>query len=265
MNSVKINNRTYQVPSSYNDLTAKKLRRIVQVHLSRIDPQRAKILLLKILIWKNNWWFRRLPDTAISDMLLLTDWLFDPTKKDLYKYRAPNLIKQILPVFKHRFRKYYGPSMGLGNITTDEWARAEEAYLKFLESKDILHLDTLIAILYRPASKKPTPEDIREEFNDYTYQARAKNIRTLGLFTKFSILYFYEGCRTLAVFENKNYSHVFKSKEVSSHKPDKNKTWVNFIVDLAGPKWGDEEIKRIGGSKLHTILYQLNHILSQKK
>lgn len=265
MNEVAINRRTYQVPSNYNELTAQQLRKIVQVMLSKLNPVRSKVLLMKILVWKNNWWFRRLPDHAIADMLLLTDWLIEKDEKE--RFRKPNLIKQLFPQIKIGFKKYAGPADALSNITLNEWARTEQYFVKYRETLDMKYLDLLIAVMYRPIDKAKKPADTnydgdqREAFNDFNYQLRAKKCAKIKLFTKLSILYFYEGSRDF-IFNHPDFAEIFKHKE-SSSKGRKN-SWIDFTVNLAGRQWGDEAVKNIGNSKLYTIFFQLNLALANE-
>lgn len=132
------------------------------------------------------------------------------------------LTRNLFPGFYLLWKKFYGPSKNCFNITMLEFIHAEAALYRFSVSKDIKHLRTLCAILYRRQVKNYNPSapgytgDRREPFNDYTYQRRAKWFRLLHPNLVFAIYTFYAGCRSALM---QKYPKVFEGSGSVSSEP----------------------------------------------
>jgi len=122
------------------------------------------------------------------------------------------LTRQLLPFFRFRMKKYYGPDDRLFNVTLDEYLEADIHYLAFMKSKDEKDLDKLVATLYRKKNKKADPKapdysgDIRQPFNEYLIDVRARKIARMPHEIKLMVFFFFQGCRN---FLSVNFPDVF--------------------------------------------------------
>lgn len=269
MNYATINKKTIPVAGKYNELSKRQLLRIAKVQLSETSNLRKRVLFLKILLWKNNAFFKRIPDAGIADLLLLTDWLFEK-QNDTYVLSAPKNTKQLIPHVRIRFTKYHGPGDLLNNISVMEWGRAEKYFLRFHKSKKIEDLNNLVAVLYRPLDKrkkitdKDYNGDLRMKYNDFTHAESVKHLSRLDIYTKHAIFMYYSACRE-AIFTSKKYAEVFDGQESKTIKSNPDFTWIDFIMDLSGKNFDDKSIDTLADSLLHTVLYKLNRILQLER
>jgi len=265
MNYATINKKRIPVAGKYNELSKRQLLRIAKVQLSETSTLRKRVLFLKILLWKNNAFFKRLPDAGIADLLLLTDFLFEKDK-DTYVLSAPKITKQLIPFVRIRFTKYYGPGDLLNNISVMEWGRAEKYFLRFHKSHSVEDLNNLVAVLYRPLDKnkkitdKDYNGDMRLKYNDFTHFNRVKHFARMDITTRHAIFMYYTACRD-AIFKSKKYAEVFDGQESKTIKSNTDFTWIDFIMDLSGKNFDDKSIDTLADSLLHTVLYKLNRIL----
>lgn len=267
MNYAIINTKKIAVPAKYNQLSKRQLQRIAKVQLSDISILQARVLILKILLWKNNAFFKRLPDAGIADLLLLTEPFFEKTEKGNYSYSPPKNTKQLIPSIRLGwFKKLYGPGDMLNNVSVMEWGRAEKFYLRFHKSHKPEDLNNLVAVLYRPIDtfKKTTDEnyngDLRQKYNDFTHFNRVQQIERIDMATRHAIFMYYTACRN-AIFTAKGFAEVFDGQETKTIKSNPDFTWIDFIMDLSGKNFDDKSIDTLADSLLHTVLYKLNRIL----
>jgi hypothetical protein len=174
-----------------------------------------------------------------------------------------DLSKNLFPKIRHNGKWLYGPSDLLQNISIEEFAFADKAFISFMRAekndKD-LPLSKLVACLYRPKnqsilSDKPVNGDFREPFNSFELDYNTRSLRKLPLALKLSVLLFYWGCRNKL---SKIYPNVFSGK-------NKNKAsslelgWISVIFELAGNKMGT--IDDTASRNLHFIFIYLENEL----
>lgn len=132
-----------------------------------------------------------------------------------------DLTKNLIPDFKHRLKKYFGPDDRLFNVVFEEYLEADNHFLAFSKSGEVNDLDKLVATLYREKSRKHNPNktnykgDLRQVFNNNLVKPRAKRISKLDEKIKWAILLYYQGCRRFLAL---NFPHVFDSPKGSSEK-----------------------------------------------
>ncbi len=125
-----------------------------------------------------------------------------------------HLTINLIPSFRHRLIKYYGPTEKLFNLVFDEYLEADNHFMEFSTSGNIQSLNKLVATLYRPQQKNYKPNsiasrgDCRQIFNSHTVKHRAKKLSKLSIETKYAVLLYYQGSRK---FLAKNFPHVFSS------------------------------------------------------
>lgn len=177
---------------------------------------------------------------------------------ELTHFLAPldkiDLTNQLLPKIRHRGTWLLGPKEALSNITLQEFAYADKAFIDFINNKNFQSLDRLIAILYRPkkacfSENSPNYQgDLRIAFNAFKINQQLKRIKYLDWHYKMAICMFFWGSRN---FLAKAYPHVFSSGNKRTAKSQK-LGWIQVIFDLSGEKFGT--IQQTANEKLYTVL-----------
>lgn len=103
-------------------------------------------------------------------------------------------VYNLFPVVRVQGRKYYGPGEALLNVTFAEYRVAYNYYRQFITNRDDNALNSLCAVLYRPARTGEVNEDIRINFNPYTVHNRTIRFRKLPAEIKFYILSWFAAC-----------------------------------------------------------------------
>ena len=190
---VKINRRNYQVPTDWNELTGAQLVQITRVLLTpEPNPITSALRLLKIITGMGWWRFFICPAHELHQQLHLVDFIMT----------ANTLTKNLFPVVRSRFKKYYGPGDNFSNLIMDEFAFADEYYLEFRDDETKMEpLNNLVATLYRRAKKgydhKRNPDgDARVPFNENLSDYHAKRVvAKWSLYKKLAIAQWYGACR----------------------------------------------------------------------
>jgi hypothetical protein len=248
MNEIKIQNKTYYTPASWNELTFKQLSLISFLFGEKLKIVDFKIIaLFKFLNIKKSV-FAKITDT---DMTFLTNTL---------DFLVNNVVltKNLLPKMKLGIVKYlYGPADKLKNVSFIEFAKADTNYLLYLNTKDEKYLNKLIAVLYRQRHwfvnimkfLNIFNGDVRQKYNDYFIIKNEPAIAKLKLNDRIAIMLFYQGCRNYII--NK-FPRVFKS---GGSEDKESFGWAQLILELAGTKFGNDE--QTANTLLHTILMHL--------
>lgn len=237
MHKVTINDYTCYIPSSWDELNLKQLHIIIrQFFVKPVENDfRLKVLLsflnLKVMRRdpvpdpankKNNLYIlnrKGFPNFFVgADQLAalfpVFDFLFETHEDENKNQRiiSSQLTLNLMPTFEHKGIVYYGPSEKLFNLKFDEYIVCETNYIEYLKTQDTGRLDKLIATLYRPRDPEADPDkltyrgDLREPFNDFLIDGRAKKLSSTAPEVKFTVFFFYQGCRN---FLTRQFSNVF--------------------------------------------------------
>jgi hypothetical protein len=215
------------VPGCWNELTNKQLIQAAKVLGSTLPRDEMRMRLLMVLVnvpWyslRAYWLWFKLDEDALPDLLSLTDFLFDTN--DLTDWK----IKWVKPFGAPT---YYGPFNRLSNITLHEFSYADTAFNAYLETEDMHQLNKLIAVLYRPAIDH-SANDVREPFDQYKLEKRARKIARLSWPVRLAILYNWIGCRSMIT---DMFPKIFSQKDGKASKFG----WADVIVSTAGQKFG---------------------------
>ncbi|SDK34773.1 hypothetical protein SAMN05421823_102519 [Catalinimonas alkaloidigena] len=254
MNQVYFNKRSYAIAGSFQELTRRQLVAIAGIIHSQRPMLDAALRVLFILLQVHRrprlaWLlYFRLRTHHVQDLLLLTDFLFQ--KNDLTKNRIPTIRRGL--------KRLYGPNDELKGLRFIEWMHAEAAFLAYSKTQEEQHLNRLVAILYRPRKKGARPQapdwdgDLRERYNDYTLEARTRNVSRLPLATRQAILMFYVGCRALIIAR---FPNVFKEPGESTQVTSGQNGWPEVMRRLAGDVTKFEEVSY---QRLTLVLYDLD-------
>lgn len=178
-----------------------------------------------------------------------------------------HLTKNIFPRIRLLWKRFYGPSNSCYNITMLEYLHAEATLHRFMLTRNITHLRTLCAVLYRPQVKNYNPNspafngDRREAFNDFNYQQRAKWFNFLSPRKVYAVYMFYAGCRNSLA---EKYPAVFKGEtKVSSEMVNPVDSIRGLILSLT-----NSDVTKIGlieNTLLWDAVAHLDSLISANK
>lgn len=221
MNSVKFQNDSYTLPSQWNELTTVQLEQIaalvakqqpriaIQVKLALIFmgmrlANRVRRLIAGAPYYYVKHGIRRTYLISPLQMAKLAECVSFLFEGDAV---ASRLTKQPYPVLKVGwFRKLYGASEALTNITFGEFQQAEIARAAYEATGDESYLNLLLAIIYREKAKNPADGDVRKPLRMDEAERRAKRFSHFPDFKKMVMLWYYNGCLAF-LFEK--FTHVF--------------------------------------------------------
>lgn len=197
---------TYSAPSAWNELSQEDLLIIASAASENISTLQAEIFIALQLFKIKRKQFRLLTSEHRAAIVELVRWIETERVID----------KNIIPHFRHRWKKYHGPNVEYDNITGNEFMFAENAFIKYHQSRDPQYLDELVAILYRPHRKGEIINDIRADCTIYSIIERGKTFKSLSLELKTAIFLNYQGWRNWLIDE---YSVIFP-KNASTDNED---------------------------------------------
>lgn len=274
MHLIRIHTTTYSIPSQWDELSHRQLKRIAWLSTLQKDGTALSklffyILTLHLPIWKRLrlQWFYLFQATTEErgDFLLLVQSFRDQRR----------LTAQKLEKLRVRTVLLYGPASGLANCTFFEYIQAEKYFLNYSEasslrgtkqSPEILSFDQekwlnqFIATLYRPSRLDFNPaldEDRRIPLTDAGIRFRLPIVSAIDRETKLAILMWFDGCRQQLI---QAFPTIFPKKapepeegSMAKLKPSKAKSgsWIDMISELAG---SPAEYDRIGNTNLFTAL-----------
>lgn len=238
MKKLNLSNRIVRdIPSEWNELSFAQLMALSALTMQQMPLAEVKARLFIILSGLqqlpkpslmfdgDTWHWFALGKVQVLIAATQLTWaagqllgFFKPDGEGNY-YLHSTLTRNIFPQLCAGKLKLIGPADGLTNITYKEFIHAENLHYQYLTTKNEDDLNSLIAVLFRPANKElnvqsPTYKgDLRQPFNDYQIDYYATFTAQLKPEIKQAILYYYQGCKGLiaALFPN-----VFKPATTSS-------------------------------------------------
>lgn len=187
MVEILLNKKWYNVPTKWNELTAKQLVKIIAVFEAPGEVDEARMKLLKILSGISVWRWVMTDVEELNEYLYLTDFLL----------QANSLTENVRP----KYKGFAGPSSDFENLLMCEFAYTEPLFFKWVEESSIDALNQLVAILYRK-KKKGYDEglnkdgDVRIAFNEYECKYFSnKKISKWPIDVKKAVAFWYDGCR----------------------------------------------------------------------
>lgn len=244
MRTLKLNNDSFSLFQTWNELNRKQLRNVAKL-VQSVDFYKFNVLLLlsvfnfkliskKVIVIDDVDCFvlkkgRKKYIVSSEDINFITshfEFLFtkieDENKHTQYVINS-KLTKNIIGSFNLGLRKYYGPADAITNLKFAEYIHSETQYANYKKYKDNEHLDKLVAVLFR---KKKSfhfvrkyfinyDGDIRKKFNDSFIDRHSKKINRLNSDTKLAIVWYYEGCRW---FLKTKFPNVFEGSPADEEK-----------------------------------------------
>lgn len=242
-------NRTYQLPSIYNELTGKQLIKIAPLLAKKEDPSVIQLDVLRVLLNKSLVCFFFMPLDPKERLVQLTDWV----------YSKNTLTTQLIP----KYNGFCGPKSDFDNLTLAEYHCTEIYYSMLVNDKKNEALDALIAVLYRKPKtwynkKRDSDGDVRRPFNENEIEYWAGLISEWPMAVKQAILLWYDGCRENLI---SLYPEVFKPAPTTDDTGS-DKGMFTVMRGLAeGGKYGAfNNVKQLN---LHTALMEMEQLVKE--
>lgn len=262
MNNLTIDNKSYLLPGSYNELSSKQLIQIAGVMLKKL-PGKSFVPFLLILLnikykiflyWK---FLTKINRQQMNQMQPLTQFIFSET----------SIQKNVIPQIKHKGKIYIGPTDELKSLSVYEYIFAEKHYLDYYRTEKPESLDLLIAALYRPSNKlnhnhEDFDGDFRIKFSDDSAKIRAKELADLDFQTKYAIWILFGGM--LCHLRN-HFPTLFPKtdKEKQEMAKDSGSMWVEIIRKYNGSTVVSMDNK-VGNLRAYNFFYDLEKMLIEE-
>jgi hypothetical protein len=238
----------YDFPVSWEDFSLDELIHVHELMFAYEANQVKGIeLLLFCLGFKDKKSFKSEEVKNIID--LPGEWLHTLLKGEAFlgwMFKANGITHYPLKKFKHKYFTYFGPDRSCLDLVSIELIAAYTRFYYFSKTQKQDHLDSLVALLYRPArtlhfAEKYLPSfkpDIRTKLNSYHWKKRAKRLEKLPIGVKMLIVRQFSS--EWKKFQEK-YKHVFSGKGIGKYDPD---NWIKLLINLSGGAFGTvEQIK----------------------
>jgi len=260
MRVLKIDEITYQLPESWNELSIDQLIYLANLTKKNINVSELKVKLLFYCLHANVFMIKRTPEPVYklqigknshvvsSEQVVLISNYFDflvKSSKDDKIYIAPQLFKspwKQFPCGCHKSLDY--PGDGLSEITL-----IEITYLQTLQSSFKTNysgnLDKMIGILFRDRNKPFDSKNINKYAEDV--RKASPNVKTIAY-------WFYVGSMDYIASQ---FKYVFKNNSPSS-KQIQNifKRQLELAVELADNDV--TKIEEVNKTLYYTVLYRLD-------
>ncbi len=235
MTTIRINNYETEVPDVWNEITRKQLLIIAEIMQDRLPVDE---FLTKMLFVFTKWKLKRKNDDFVliikKNKLHFQSWqilkMLEPLSFMVSSIESENgevcninakISINTTPYFKHKGKRFYGPSNMLFNLTFGEFITADMYFTGYMKNNDPELLNKLFATLYRRKDKDFNLNafnyrgDKRELFNSHTVQRRSEVLKDAPQNLKMATLLFFNGCKIhlASVFTN-----VFEGGKSGSNK-----------------------------------------------
>ncbi len=249
MNLVQIDNIQRSLPSTWNELTLEQLLFVSDLFSSRLSLIEFKVkALFEFLSMKR----KTLKRIAPEDAYALCESL-DFLNKEV------SLTRNLIPVIKSGFKKYYGPADAMVYCTFGEFTLACSALDDYQKTGEEKYLDQLVAILYRPQKffwsiRKYfiDNQDPRAKFMNRTLKKRAGKMKMVDHCVKYSVYLFFNGVlNSLPAL----YPYVYRQKDETDSQDT---GWASLIISLADGKTDDRSLETVMNSNLYNVFIGLN-------
>lgn len=196
--------RSFNAPEQWNELNQSQLLTVANILFQELaEEERNLLLLMAVFDIKAHEISTIAGEVIIEQLFPLIKWMVT----------GIDLTEQKLPALRAGFRKYYGPSSYLNDLTFIEFNFAELELYYWMKDRSNLHqLWRFIACIYRPAKwkyllYKPEGVDVRTPYDDYKLDRTARRLsKRHNIATAYAIVLWYKGCREHI---NKSFPAVF--------------------------------------------------------
>jgi hypothetical protein len=245
MNSLTLNGKTYEVPSTWAELSPQQVAELASLLYANLPATYLQVEILLVLLnlrkrfWLKWTFFFKVKAEHLAQMLALTHWV-----NSAYDHTANRFPK---------LKKLFGPSDSLSNINFIEWIKAEQFYRAWWETKENEYLQGLTTVLYRPRktatqiAKADYNGDPRIAYNDATFSLRLAKCKRIPFKYHLAVLMFYSACRKNII---DTYPTIFKA---SGETDPQNDPYIPLLREMAGsPR--QEDLESYAHARLHDVL-----------
>jgi hypothetical protein len=251
MKLIQICGKDYNIPDSWNELTANQLIQVMEAcYIKKDDPLVILLRLFKILVDIKFSQWRKIPAEQIDELLYLASFIFDGNA---------GFTKQLIPCYDN----LYGPTDGLTNMLMGEFTFSEHYYMKWQEDKSKDDpLNQLVGVIYRPSKKGydfrlNTDGDCRERFNENLCAWRSQNIISKWpQKVKLAIASWYGGCRQQLVNDN---------PEVFGGNGEPSKYGLIEVMENIAKDGTHGDFESVENKSVHLMLIHLNITIEEAK
>lgn len=239
-----------KIPESWNDLNTRQLKKIAQLSHSNVSgvlfDYKVFLTLLDVRWWqflKNLKALKTVKSATFSHI------------KEHYSWLQSSLgLTTFIPTIKTKKKVLHAPSDRINNLTVDEFAHADDLYLRWYNAKDFEYLQYLAAVLYRELDKngKRVPFD-KTELDD-----RAKKLSKIDKQTLLAISLSYQGSSSYIYTQ---FPTVFPKPKGKTKTP-KNSGFGKLILYLSGGKFGTHNETK--STNVYTFLSEFEEQLKKK-
>jgi len=249
MNTVTIDSASFQLPSAWDEMTGKQLLFVANLFNRRLSVIDFKLkILLHCLAIRPKLIKRIDPEDAYS-----LCQSFDFLLKDV------TLTRNLIPVIRPGFIKYYGPSDKMLHCSFGEFTKAHNKLDQYIKTRDEKVLSEIIAILYRPKKafwfirkRLTNNRDPRRKLHDLSLKKRTAIFANLDPSIKYGVFLFFTGVLNSLPGQ---FPNVFRKREDNS---EENKYgWVPLVISLADGKTDDQSLERVLSSNLYNVFFGL--------
>jgi len=249
MNKVRIDSASFQLPSSWDELTREQFLFVSNLFNRRLSIIEFKVKVLLHCLAIKPILINRIEPEDIHFLCQSFDFLI----KDV------SLTKNLIPVISKRFFRFYGPSDKMLHCTFGEFTRAHNRLDQYIKTKDENVLNEIIAILYRPKKSfwfirkyLTNNKDPRRKLHDISVKKRTVKFSTIDPNIKYGIFLFFTGVLNSLPIQ---FPNVFRKKEDQGE--DNKFGWVPLVISLADGKTDDESLERVLNSNLYNVFFGL--------
>ena len=232
MNTLLIDDKQYNGPGSWHELTHEQVERIFALDL--LQPMHVLRLHLIKIIYGAPW--KRIFSIAQEDLPkleLLTQFVIN----------EPKLLTNPVPMLNIEGHVFHGPANTLENICFGEWIFSD-MYLKELDQAKPDALEGLIATLWRPGKENHEIEseawdgDVRKAFNKFSIERRIPLMKKLKPAQKKSMLYFITCSRKAIMLAHPDVFIAQPQKKIYKTMQDEG-NWIDVLLTIGGGKFGN--------------------------
>lgn len=243
------------IPSAWNECNAWQIYRIARLMHSGVTGLRFDYVILVILMQVKWYHFRRMwklkwlqMSATFPDIKQFYSWLYEQTDLTVFH---PKTIKSNGIVF-------HAPADRLSNINADEFAHADDLFVEWYNTKKLVYLQYLAAVLYAEVDEKGK----RIPFDKELLEAKAKRFKKINREKLLAISLVYVGCRSHLAPQ---FPHVFPKKKGEQTKQTKLQSsgFGKVSLHLAGGKFGNYSETK--ATNIYAFLAEYNELLKQEK
>lgn len=300
--TVRIGDKTWQVPQSWNDLPLQHQLEVYNIltagagrilHAAEVLPTKRIAIVARLLGLTDEFFTQWLTDcraahgkedgdlvyfNELNELLKVTDFLFDieedeegnktyQVKLSLTDCPWPKIIRKEMK----RKKIYYAPANSLSNFTLHELAIAFTTFERYLETNNMADADQLLATIYRPgkartAANRQSGYEGDRRLPLFRHESRIpirqKLFHRLAEPVKKLLLFWFACCRHQII---SSYPNIFKREsamQIEGERVGNDYGWGGLLLSLSG---GIVNLDQVSQQPYENGLVYLSYLEDQRK